>query len=426
MRKPRNRRPILRGIRLLRFELLEPRELLTAEVTGYIPPNYQSLNQMEKVAIPATGAAVASYTVLEQGVTYDVVVSGTVENEHDQLGDAQYQQRTSGSNFWLSWQDGPDSHGVQCGVVATCNGNAVISPLQWSDASQKALAIQSHVYMVQITGTGQPLVFRYVGNPYGGRIQSTLTAYIASEVHVIVSGFEPFGDNSDGTLRTVNTSETVADQVYRTAKQIPGVSIQEVIVPAVWGQPLTTINNTLAPYGKQPIDLWLAFGEESEENLFKVETVAHNARGLGISYIDNDGKIPGMTGVSTVNIPGGAATYSEQFPIADLINNLGSLGDGANVVVSTSAGNYLCEAMLYSLLYVQSTIPNELRNVVFMHVPALQSGQTAASAVVATFSKKILKAMLITEDLQKPSWNWAIGVETSGPNRRSKPGQSSL
>ena len=78
---------------------------------------------MEKVAIPATGAAVASYAVLEQGVTYDIVVSGTVTNELNQLGDAQYQQRKDGSNFWLSWQDGSESHGFQRGVVVTCNGN---------------------------------------------------------------------------------------------------------------------------------------------------------------------------------------------------------------------------------------------------------------------------------------------------------------
>ena len=83
--------------------------------------------------------------------------------------------------------------------------------------------------------------------------------------NVVVSGFEPFGTNPDGTERTVNTSEEIANQIQKDNTD-PLIHIREVIMPL--GEPgylSRTVNDVLKNDREAdgaPTTLWLALGED--------------------------------------------------------------------------------------------------------------------------------------------------------------------
>jgi pyrrolidone-carboxylate peptidase len=52
---------------------------------------------------------------------------------------------------------------------------------------------------------------------------------------------------------------------------------------------------------------------------------------------------------------------------------------GFPTLVSQNAGRYLCEEMLYSLLYAQQQHPEALRLVLFIHVPTLEQSIPVSS-----------------------------------------------
>jgi pyrrolidone-carboxylate peptidase len=60
----------------------------------------------------------------------------------------------------------------------------------------------------------------------------------------------------------------------------------------------------------------------------------------------------------------------QQAQMKDLATALTQAGFPTHV--SQSAGRYLCEEMLYSLLYAQQQHPEALRLVLFIHVPTLE------------------------------------------------------
>ncbi len=172
---------------------------------------------------------------------------------------------------------------------------------------------------------------------------------------IVVSGFEPFGG------RTENASWTLAQALTQSFPQ----EVRAVRVPVVWGAPLTTINNT------QPLpQIWIAFGEGTPE--FQIEILAHNQRGL---YSDNNDAKPATPDI----VSGAAPELQQQAKVAGLAQALTAAGFPTHV--SKSAGRYLCEEMLYSLLHAQQQHPEALRLVLFIHVPTLEQSVQISPSV---------------------------------------------
>lgn len=171
---------------------------------------------------------------------------------------------------------------------------------------------------------------------------------------IVVSGFEPFGG------RDRNASWTVAGEI---AKAFPR-EVRALQIPVVWGAPLTAIHNV-----KPLPQVWIAFGEGTPE--FQIEILAHNQRGI---YADNQQAKP-----ATPDIVSAAAPVLKQpAQVAELAAALTQAGFPTHV--SQSAGRYLCEEMLYSLLHAQQQHPEALRLVLFIHVPTLQQSITVSPA----------------------------------------------
>lgn len=187
-----------------------------------------------------------------------------------------------------------------------------------------------------------------------GLVLRAQTAADAQQPAIVVSGFEPFGG------RDRNASWTLAAEI---AKAFPR-EVRALQIPVVWGAPLAAINNT-----KPLPQVWIAFGEGTPE--FQIEILAHNQRG---SYPDNQQAKPATPDIVSAAAP----VLKQQAQVKDLAAALTQAGFPTRV--SQSAGRYLCEEMLYSLLYAQQQHPEALRLVLFIHVPTLQQSLPVSPA----------------------------------------------
>lgn len=171
---------------------------------------------------------------------------------------------------------------------------------------------------------------------------------------IVVSGFEPFGG------RAHNASWVLADAIARAFPR----EVRALEIPVVWGAPLTAINNT------RPLpQVWIAFGEGTPE--FQIEVLAHNQRGM---YPDNQQAKPAQAEI----VSNAAPVLKQQAQVKDLAAALTQAGFPTRV--SQSAGRYLCEEMLYSLLHAQQQHPEALRLVLFIHVPVLEQSLAVSPA----------------------------------------------
>jgi pyroglutamyl-peptidase len=171
----------------------------------------------------------------------------------------------------------------------------------------------------------------------------------AAKGKIIVSGFEGFAG------RSINASSEIAQAIV---KEFPQLDITFVQVPVVWGAPKQAIDR-LRP--KNPV-IWIAFGEGT--NIFQVETVANNSRG---EFRDNQQALPAAKQID----PKGAQQLKLDFPADALSKRLRDLGYDCKI--SSDAGKYLCEEILYSLLAEKTSPDTKLKHALFIHVPVHDS-----------------------------------------------------
>ena len=211
---------------------------------------------------------------------------------------------------------------------------------------------------------------------------------------ILVSGFEAFGG------RTENASWTLAQEIAKAFPQ----EVRTLQVPVVWGAPLTSINS-VKPLPK----VWIAFGEGTQE--FQIETLAHNLRGR---YPDNHGTKP-----ATPNIVSDAEPELHQSAkVAGLAESLTQAGFPTHV--SESAGRYLCEEMLYSLLHAQKQHPEALQLVLFIHVPPLTQPvkpSSPAKASAPALRQKVDAAWLQAFGKQLFASMRQLGLLAAAPGR---------
>ena len=160
---------------------------------------------------------------------------------------------------------------------------------------------------------------------------------------IVVSGFEPFGG------RKVNASEELARAL---AKERPGC--RAVILPVVWGAPMKVLAEV-----QEPPDLWIAFGEGGND--FRIEIKADNRRA---DIRDNNQQLP-----AEKEVVAGGGPLLNPIPAEALAGKLKAAG--FPVSVSREAGDYLCEEMLYSLLWQRQGVWKKKTTVMFIHLPVL-------------------------------------------------------
>ena len=163
---------------------------------------------------------------------------------------------------------------------------------------------------------------------------------------LLITGFEPFGGEN------VNPSW---EAVTMLPNSINEYSLTKALLPVVFGEatrPVLRIAQDLQP------DVILCIGQAGGRNAITPELVGINLRHAPIP--DNNGNQPKDEPI----VIGGKTAYFSTLPVRNIAEAIHAVGIPAQV--SYSAGAYVCNDLLYSLL---ARYENSDTRVGFIHIP---------------------------------------------------------
>ena len=195
-----------------------------------------------------------------------------------------------------------------------------------------------------------------------------------SGIRILVTGFGPFPGVP------FNASSVLVEQLSETdCRSIPRATIVSAILPTDW-----RLAADLSRRLVEKIDpgIILHFGVSRRCTGFEVETQARN---LASPFLDHAGRAPLGRTVRRGTPP----MLKTTLPAPLLVQRLRLAGLPA--VISSDAGRYLCNAVLYeTLLHIRDRKPAPL--VGFIHIPALPSASGNGSVGEAARAWRELKA----------------------------------
>ena len=163
---------------------------------------------------------------------------------------------------------------------------------------------------------------------------------------LLITGFEPFGGES------INPSW---EAVKRLPDKIGGYSIHKMLVPVVFGEAAKSVIE--ASQNFRP-DVIISIGQAGGRDAITPELVGINLRHAAVA--DNAGYTP----IDEAIINGGDAAYFSTLPVRKMTSAINDSGIPAKV--SYSAGTYVCNELLYTLL---SHFDKTKTKVGFIHIP---------------------------------------------------------
>lgn len=163
---------------------------------------------------------------------------------------------------------------------------------------------------------------------------------------LLITGFEPFGGEE------INPSW---DAVCRLPTEVGGYTLEKLLIPVVFGRAAETV---IGAADKIHPDVILCIGQAGGRSAITPELVGINLRYARIP--DNEGNQPKDEQI----VPGGEAAYFSDLPVRKIAETINAAGIPAQV--SYSAGAYVCNDVLYTLL---SHFKNSKTRVGFIHVP---------------------------------------------------------
>lgn len=179
---------------------------------------------------------------------------------------------------------------------------------------------------------------------------------------LLITGFDPFGGE------TVNPAW---EAVKKLPDRITDYTLYKLEIPTVFGLAAETV---LAKAAQTQPDLILCIGQAGGRAAVTPERIAVNIRDARIP--DNAGNQPGGEQIA----PDGPAAYFATVPVKEMAAAIENAGIAATI--SNSAGAFVCNDTLYSLLhhYAHTDV-----KVGFIHVPYLpEQGQPNMELEVIT------------------------------------------
>ena len=165
---------------------------------------------------------------------------------------------------------------------------------------------------------------------------------------LLVTGFDPFGGESVNPAR---------EAVLRLPDALGGYEITKLEIPTVFGLAAETVLRAAEELRPHAI---LCVGQAGGRSAITPEVVAINLREASIP--DNGGNRP----VNQPVVPGGPAAYFSTLPVRDMVAAIKEAGIPAQL--SYSAGAFVCNDLLYTLLHRYADTPVLVG---FIHVPYL-------------------------------------------------------
>ena len=191
---------------------------------------------------------------------------------------------------------------------------------------------------------------------------------------ILLSAFEPFGGES------VNASQ----EALKLIRAREGTELVKITVPTVFGLAGTTLLDALR---KEKPDAVICLGQAGGRAAVTPERCAINVRDARIP--DNAGHQPKDEPV----IAGGPAAFFSTLPIKAMAAAARKAGFAAEI--SNSAGTFVCNDLMYTLLY---TLEREFPAVRggFIHVPACACSDQSAPVPImpSSVAAAAIEAML--------------------------------
>lgn len=163
---------------------------------------------------------------------------------------------------------------------------------------------------------------------------------------LLITGFEPFdGEKTNPSWEAVRL----------LPDEINGYGLTKLCIPVVFGKAAKIVIDKAEEL--RP-DVILCIGQAGGRNAITPELVGINLRNASIP--DNDGNSPSDEPI----YPEGSAAYFSTLPVRRMAEAINSRGITAHI--SYSAGAYVCNDLLYTLL---SHFNGASTRVAFIHVP---------------------------------------------------------
>lgn len=169
---------------------------------------------------------------------------------------------------------------------------------------------------------------------------------------LLLTGFDPFGGES------INPAW---EAVKRVSDQVGDVEVVKLMVPTVFYKSIDTV---AAAIEKEKPDAVLCIGQAGGRFDLNPERVAINV---------NDARIPDNEGNQPLDGPvfeDGETAYFATLPIKAMAEEIRKAGVPASV--SNTAGTYVCNHLMYGVLYTLANKYPDVRGG-FMHVPFITS-----------------------------------------------------
>ena len=187
---------------------------------------------------------------------------------------------------------------------------------------------------------------------------------------LLITGFEPFGGE------TINPSW---EAVARLPEQIGEYTLTKRLIPVVFGKAFETVME--AASGLCP-DVVLCIGQAGGRSAITPELVGINLRHASIP--DNDGLQPKDEPI----LQSGAKAHFATLPVRKMAEAIAATGVPSHV--SYSAGAYVCNDVLYTLL---AHYEGSETRVGFIHIPYSTEQSKTPSMEMADIMKGLITAI---------------------------------
>lgn len=180
-------------------------------------------------------------------------------------------------------------------------------------------------------------------------------------MNVLITGFGPFPGVA------ANASATLAKMLAKAGRSHhPGHAFTATVLPVAWGSAADALDAALEEF--RP-DITLSFGVSHRAKGFVIETVARNACA---ELSDVDGRRP----LSARLVEEGPPERPTRLPVERIIERLET--SGLPAMLSSDAGDYLCNAIMYHALSRAPPVGEALLTG-FVHIPARTGAGSAGS-----------------------------------------------
>lgn len=177
---------------------------------------------------------------------------------------------------------------------------------------------------------------------------------------LLITGFDPFGGEK---------TNPAIEVVKRLPAAIAGATVVPLEIPTVFGTCAEVVRQAIIT--ERP-DVVLSVGQAGGRSALTPERIAINL---------DDGRIPDNAGFQPVDQPiqpNGPAAYFTQLPVKAMAQAIRQAGLPSHV--STTAGTYVCNHIMYEVQHLRATEFPQLQ-AGFIHIPFLPEQVVKRSGV---------------------------------------------